>query len=101
MNDEYLEWTAKGQLKAIVSQGSRIEFEYGNDTKLDQVLLPTGSVIQYRYGNGIMPVMILENQAPALQFTWKIFVLYKAVLIFVNKLRIHLHPAMIKVQNRF
>lgn len=71
VNDAYLGWTSKGQLQAIYSHNQRAEYEYGEDTRLDKVFLPSGTMIQYRYANELMPVTVLEGYDPVFEYTWK------------------------------
>lgn len=71
VNDVYLDWTPSGQLKAIYSQNERIEYEYGNDTRLDKVFLSSGDVIQYEYANELMPVKVLAGYELTFEYSWK------------------------------
>lgn len=71
VNDAYLEWTPKGQLQAIYSHDQRAEYEYGEDTRLDKVFLPSGTMIGYRYEDELMPVTVMEGYEQVLQYTWK------------------------------
>lgn len=71
VNDAYLEWTPKGQLQAIYSHDQRAEYEYGDDTRLDKVFLPSGTIIEYRYGNELMPVAVMEGCETVLEYAWK------------------------------
>lgn len=80
INDAYLDWTPQGQLKAIYAQNERAEYEYGDDTRLDKVFLPSGSVVQYEYENELMPVRVLEGYEPVLEYSWKnVLQLHKCV----------------------
>ena len=71
VNDAYLEWTPQGQLKAIYSHQQRAEYEYGDDSRLDKVYLPSGNMIQYEYSKELMPVKVLDGYEPAFEYTWK------------------------------
>ena len=71
VNDTYMDWTPAGRLKSVYSASSRTEYEFGRDTRLDRVLLPSGNVVEYRYAKGLMPVAILEDSAPVAECAWE------------------------------
>ena len=71
VNDAYLEWTPQGQLRAIQANADRMEYEYGDDTRLDQIGLPSGMTVQYEYGSGLMPVRVLEDREPVYEYAWQ------------------------------
>jgi len=74
INDAYIDWSPQGRLAAIYANNTRVEYEYGNDTRLDRVFLPSGTVIQYEYGNSLMPVKVLDSYESVLEYEWKDYI---------------------------
>ena len=50
--------------------GFRTVYHYGDDTRLDALVLPDRRHIHYEYGNGLMPVRVLCNDRPAPEYAW-------------------------------
>ena len=71
LDDEYLAWTEKGQLKSIYDKGRCCEYAYGSDTRLDSVFLPSGKVIVYEYGRELMPVRVTEDNEVVVEHEWE------------------------------
>ncbi len=74
INDTLLDWTAKGQLQAVYTQNRRTEYEYGDDTRLDKALLPSGDVIRYEYADELMPVTVFAGHKPVFKYVWKNYI---------------------------
>ncbi|WP_027188386.1 RHS repeat domain-containing protein, partial [Desulfovibrio cuneatus] len=46
-------------------------YSYGNDTRLDKVILPSGVELRYEYGKSLMPIRSFLNGRPAWEYQWQ------------------------------
>ena len=64
-------WSPKGSLARREIGGFRTLYHYGNNTRLDALILPDRRRIRYKYGDGLMPVRILCDNRPAVEYLWE------------------------------
>ncbi len=64
-------WSPKGSLARREIGGFRTLYHYGNDTRLDALSLPNRRRIRYEYGDGLMPVRVLCDDRPAVEYLWE------------------------------
>ncbi len=64
-------WSPKGALTRREIGGFRTLYRYGDDTRLDALILPNHRRIRYEYGDGLMPVRILCDDQPAVEYLWE------------------------------
>ena len=63
-------WSSKGSLTRREIGGFRTLYHYGDDTRLNALILPNRRRIRYEYGAGPMPVRILSDDRPAVEYLW-------------------------------
>ncbi len=64
-------WTPRGALALREIGCFRTLYRYGDDTRLDELLLPDGRRVRYEYGRGLMPERVLCGDRPALEYAWE------------------------------
>lgn len=71
----HLKWSDAGRLLAIEQtierELRRITYQYGNDSRLDRVLLADGTDVRYHYANELLPVKITVNGISAAEYQWR------------------------------
>ena len=60
-----------GALHCIKEGRKNTYYSYGNDTRMDKVILPSGVEVRYEYGKSLMPIRSLLNGRPAWEYQWQ------------------------------
>ena len=64
-------YTASGTLHGKQESGKSTYFSYGDDTRLDNVTLPSGNKVRYEYGQSLLPERILLAGRLVGEYRWQ------------------------------